>query len=118
MIKILQVISLVIIALLMMSASCDKGSEGCTDSNACNYNQLATENNGSCIYFEVINLYPLDNQQFIVNNENVDSNLVFAWNYPDECDYESEGDLFRLQIFNEDSDLRSFRDESFPTSKF
>ena len=48
MIKILQSIILVIISLLMMSASCDKGSEGCTDSNACNYNKNAAIDDNSC----------------------------------------------------------------------
>ena len=33
----------------MISSSCDKGGEGCTDSNACNYNSDAITNNGSCL---------------------------------------------------------------------
>ena len=32
----------------MMSASCDKGTEGCTDSNACNYDDTAAINDNSC----------------------------------------------------------------------
>ena len=48
MIKILQIIILVIISLLMMSASCDKGSEGCTDSTACNYDETAAIDDNSC----------------------------------------------------------------------
>ena len=32
----------------MMSSSCDKGSEGCTDSNACNYDETAAINDNSC----------------------------------------------------------------------
>jgi len=32
----------------MMSSSCDKGSEGCTDSNACNYDDTAAINDNSC----------------------------------------------------------------------
>jgi hypothetical protein len=31
-----------------MSASCDKGTEGCTDSNACNYDDTAAINDNSC----------------------------------------------------------------------
>jgi len=31
-----------------MSSSCDKGSEGCTDSNACNYDDTAAINDNSC----------------------------------------------------------------------
>ena len=48
MIKILQIIILVFFSLLMMSASCDKGSEGCTDANACNYNKNAAIDDNSC----------------------------------------------------------------------
>ena len=48
MIKILQIIILVIISLLMMSASCDKGNEGCIDANACNYNKNAAIDDNSC----------------------------------------------------------------------
>ena len=50
MIKILQIIILVFFSLLMMSASCDKGSEDCTDSNACNYNKNAAIDDNSCWY--------------------------------------------------------------------
>ena len=50
MIKIFQIISLAIIALLMMSSSCDKGSEGCTDSTACNYDETAAIDDKSCWY--------------------------------------------------------------------
>ena len=32
----------------MMSSSCDKGTEGCTDSNACNYDDTAAINDNSC----------------------------------------------------------------------
>jgi len=32
----------------MMSASCDKGTEGCTDSNACNYDETAAIDDNSC----------------------------------------------------------------------
>jgi len=32
----------------MMSASCDKGTEGCTDSNACNYDDTAAISDNSC----------------------------------------------------------------------
>ena len=48
MIKILQIIILVILSLLMMSASCDKGNEGCIDANACNYNKNAAIDDNSC----------------------------------------------------------------------
>ena len=48
MIKILQIIILVIISLLMMSASCDKGSEGCTNTQACNYDETAAIDDNSC----------------------------------------------------------------------
>ena len=46
--RIIQIIILFIFSLLMMSASCDKGSEGCTDSNACNYDDTAAINDNSC----------------------------------------------------------------------
>jgi len=52
MIKILQIFILVIFALLMLSASCDQGIEGCTDSNACNYNITAIVNDNTCLYPE------------------------------------------------------------------
>ena len=53
MIKLLQIIILVIIALLMMSSSCDKGSEGCTDSTACNYDETAANDDNSCWFASV-----------------------------------------------------------------
>ena len=53
MIKILQIILLVIIALLMMSSSCDKGSEGCTDSTACNFDETAAIDDNSCWFASV-----------------------------------------------------------------
>ncbi len=34
----------------MMSASCDKGTEGCTDFNACNYDDTAAIDDNSCMY--------------------------------------------------------------------
>ena len=39
--KIIQIIILVFFSLLMMSSSCDKGSEGCTDTEACNFDSTA-----------------------------------------------------------------------------
>ena len=36
--KILQIIILIISSLLLISSSCDKGAEGCTDSSLCDYN--------------------------------------------------------------------------------
>ena len=45
---IIQIITLILLSLLMMSSSCDKGSEGCTDSNACNYDDTAAINDNSC----------------------------------------------------------------------
>jgi len=32
----------------MMSSSCDKGTEGCTDSNACNFDEIAAIDDNSC----------------------------------------------------------------------
>ena len=46
--RIIQIITLFILSLFMMSASCDKGSEGCTDSDACNYDDTAAINDNSC----------------------------------------------------------------------
>jgi len=46
--RIIQIIILFILSLLMMSASCDKGTEGCTDFNACNYDDTAAINDNSC----------------------------------------------------------------------
>ena len=46
--RITQIITLFILSLLMMSASCDKGTEGCTDSNACNYDETAAIDDNSC----------------------------------------------------------------------
>ena len=48
MIKILQIIILGFSSLLLMSSSCDKGSEGCTDPIACNYDDTAAVDDGSC----------------------------------------------------------------------
>ena len=46
--KIIQIITLFILSLLMMSSSCDKGTEGCTDSNACNYDETTAIDDNSC----------------------------------------------------------------------
>ena len=46
--KIIQIITLLFLSLLMMSSSCDKGTEGCTDSKACNYDDTAAINDNSC----------------------------------------------------------------------
>ena len=46
--RIIQIITLLFLSFLMMSASCDKGTEGCTDSNACNYDETAAINDNSC----------------------------------------------------------------------
>ena len=46
--RIIQITILMLLSLFMMSASCDKGSEGCTDSNACNYDDTAAINDNSC----------------------------------------------------------------------
>ena len=48
--RIIQIIILFILSLLMMSASCDKGTEGCTDFNACNYDDTAAIDDNSCMY--------------------------------------------------------------------
>ena len=63
---IIQIITLFILSLLMMSSSCDKGTEGCTDDSfcdyqgdgiedencACNYDKDAIIDDGSCNYPE------------------------------------------------------------------
>ncbi len=41
---------LLIKLIILFNINCDSGSEGCIDENACNYNELATLNDGSCIY--------------------------------------------------------------------
>ena len=46
--KIIQIIILLFISLIMMSSSCDKGIEGCTESNACNYDEAAAIDDNSC----------------------------------------------------------------------
>ena len=46
--RIIQIITLLFLSFLMMSASCDKGTEGCTDSKACNYDETAAINDNSC----------------------------------------------------------------------
>ena len=50
--KILQIIILIIIAFLMISASCDYGPKGCMDDTACNYDSSAIEEDESCNYPE------------------------------------------------------------------
>ena len=45
---ILQIITLILLSLFMMSSSCDKGTEGCTNSNACNYDGIAAIDDNSC----------------------------------------------------------------------
>ena len=46
--RIIQIITLLFLSFLMMSASCDKGTEGCTNSNACNYDETAAIDDNSC----------------------------------------------------------------------
>ena len=46
--KILQILILIILSVLMISASCDKGAEGCTDLLACNYDDTAIIDDNSC----------------------------------------------------------------------
>ncbi len=46
--KILQIIILIISSFIIMSSSCDKGSEGCTDTTACNYYDTAVIDDNSC----------------------------------------------------------------------
>ena len=48
MVKILQIIILAISSLIIMSSSCDQGSGGCTDSNACNYDYTAAIDDDTC----------------------------------------------------------------------
>ena len=48
MIKIFKIIILSFSSFLLMSSSCDVGSEGCIDPIACNYNSTATVDDGSC----------------------------------------------------------------------
>ena len=48
--RIIHIITLFILSLLMMSASCDKGSEGCTEFKACNYDETAAIDDNSCWY--------------------------------------------------------------------
>ena len=64
--RIIQIITLLFLSFLMMSASCDKGTEGCTDNSlcdyqgdgiedencACNYDKDAIIDDGSCNYPE------------------------------------------------------------------
>ena len=53
--RIIQIITLFILSLLMMSSSCDKGSEGCTDSSLCDYNGdgvFDEDENCACNYDE------------------------------------------------------------------
>ena len=64
--RIIQITILILLSLLMMSASCDKGTEGCTDDSfcdyqgdgiedencACNYDKDAIIDDGSCNYPE------------------------------------------------------------------
>lgn len=66
MVRIIQIITLLFFSLLMMSSSCDKGTEGCTDNSlcdyqgdgiidencACNYDKDAIVDDGSCSYPE------------------------------------------------------------------
>ena len=64
--RIIQIITLLFLSFLIMSASCDKGTEGCTDNSlcdyqgdgiedencACNYDKDAIIDDGSCNYPE------------------------------------------------------------------
>ncbi|MDP7028153.1 MAG: hypothetical protein QF380_07085 [Candidatus Marinimicrobia bacterium] len=45
---IIQIITLILLSLVMMSSSCDKGLEGCTDLDACNYDDTAAIDDNSC----------------------------------------------------------------------
>ena len=45
---IIQIITLILLSLVMMSSSCDKGLEGCTDLDACNYDDTVAIDDNSC----------------------------------------------------------------------
>ena len=71
---------------------------GCDNNIACNYNYLATENDGSCIYLEFDNLLPLNDFEFIIDNNNINDTLDFIWEMPNnECGNIS----YRLSVFND-----------------
>ena len=53
MVKIIEIITLFIISFFMISSSCDKGTEGCTDSNACNYDKNAAIDDNSCWFVSI-----------------------------------------------------------------
>ena len=51
--RIIQIITLSLLSLFMISSSCDKGTEGCTDSKACNYDKNAAIDDNSCSYVSI-----------------------------------------------------------------
>ena len=120
--KIFQIIILIIFSLLLMSSSCDKGSEVCTDPIACNYDDTATiecqeiEINDCCEYIpEEFNLITPENGSVITFDENsyLTTFIDFSWepsedlNVDDLISYElnvidvSEGEVIFNQITND-----------------
>ena len=72
---------------------------GCSDNLACNYDDSITEDDGSCIYLEINNLLPIDNQEFSVDNSNIGDSIQFSWSIPDiNC---GSIDFYKLSIFDE-----------------
>ena len=71
---------------------------GCSDQNACNYSNLVTEEDGSCIYLEFENLLPLNSSEFIVDNNNINDSLTFVW---EMADNECGAINYKLSIFND-----------------
>ena len=61
-------------------------------------NNSATEEDWSSIYLEFENLLPLNNSEFIINNNNIDDSLTFLWEMANnECDAIN----YKLSIFND-----------------
>ena len=70
---------------------------GCHDNLACNYDELVTEDDGSCIYIETINLLPINNEEFLIDNFNLNDSIQFVWTSSDnECGFVN----YRLSIFD------------------
>ena len=86
---------------------------GCGDDLACNYDDSITEDDGSCVYLEIDNLLPLDNEEFLVDNSSIGDSIQFVWSSANSnCGIVN----YRLSIFDEILDpvlIRNTPDTSF-----
>jgi len=85
--RIIQIITLFILSLLMMSASCDKGSEGCTNNSLCDYNGNGVFEKGEYCACNYDDTAAIDDGscEYAMENYDCDDNCIGIWDCSGEC---------------------------------